>query len=247
MLNIVVPMAGRGRRFAEAGYAEPKPLIPLAGAPVIEYVVRNLRPRRPHRFVFLCLAEHLAAYGLRALLARLAPGCEVLPVEKLTDGAASTVLLARDLIDCGEPLMIANSDQLADADMEAYLSAADGLDGLIMTMRASDPKWSFVRLGPGGLVAEVAEKKVLSGEATVGVYNFARGSDFVRAAEEMRRKDLRVNGEFYVAPVYNELIAGGKRVGIYNVGAEFDGMYGLGIPEDLRRFEAAGLAARFLK
>ncbi|HCC49261.1 MAG TPA: glycosyl transferase family 2 [Elusimicrobia bacterium] len=247
MLNIVIPMAGRGRRFLEAGFRLPKPLIPVDGVPVIEYVIANLRPARSHRFIFLCLAEHIAAHGLDAILQRLAPGCAVLPVNEVTGGAACTVLLAKDLIDNGEPLMIANSDQLVDADIDAYLDAAGEADGLIMTMRADDPKWSFVRLDGAGRAVEVAEKRVISNEATVGVYNFRRGCDFVEAAEGMIGKGLRVNGEFYVAPVYNELIAAGRSIAVYNVGAEFDGMYGLGIPADLDRFAKLNIAGKILK
>jgi hypothetical protein len=104
-------------------------------------------------------------------------------------------------------------------------------------MTADDPKWSYVRFDDAGLITEVVEKRVISTEATVGIYNFRRGSDFVAAAERMIEHDLRVNGEFYVAPVYNQLIADGRRISYVNVGAEGDGMYGMGIPADLQIFE----------
>jgi hypothetical protein len=113
-----------------------------------------------------------------------------------------------------------------------------------MTMTADDPKWSFVGLDGARRVTRVAEKQVISHEATVGIYNFRRGRDFVRGAEAMIAKDLRVNGEFYVAPVYNELIAEGARVAIYNVGREGAGMYGMGIPDDLERFLADPVSQR---
>lgn len=246
MLNIVVPMAGEGRRFLEAGFTLPKPLIPVDGNPIIKYVINNLRPRAPHRFIFLCRAGHISAHGLDKVLRELAPGCEIIPVGGLTAGAACTVLLAKDLINNDEPLMLANSDQLADADIDAYLGAMGDADGLIMTMRANDPKWSFVRLDGRGRAVEVVEKQVVSNEATVGVYNFRRGRDFVDAAESMIKKDLRVNGEFYVAPVYNEMLAKGLRIALFNVGGEFDGMYGLGIPADVERFSKLKIAGRFL-
>ncbi|MDI6773836.1 MAG: glycosyltransferase family 2 protein [Verrucomicrobiota bacterium] len=234
-----MPMAGRGSRFAEAGYHLPKPLIPVHGKPMIHVVVNNLRPSRPHRFIFLCRQEHLDEFGMREQLAAMAPGADILPVEGVTEGAACTVLLTKALIDGGEPLMIANSDQWVDIRIDDYLAAMDleGADGWIMTMWSDDPKWSYVRFDPAGGVAEVVEKKVVSHEATVGIYNFARGRDFVEAAEDMIRKNLRVNNEFYVAPCYNELLARGMKLGIYNVGREYDGMYGMGIPSDLRKFE----------
>lgn len=240
MLNIVLPMAGHGSRFAKAGYVDPKPLIPMGGKPMIEVVIDNLRPSRPHRFIFLCQQAHLDQYGLGARLQAISPGCAVVPVAQVTEGAACTVLLARELIDNDQPLMIANCDQYIDARIDDYLADMDarGLDGLIMTMTADDPKWSFVRLDGQGEIVEVVEKQVVSDEATVGIYNYARGSDFVAAADNMIAQDLRVNGEFYVAPAYNELIARGRKLGYYNIGRDRAGMYGLGVPDDLRYFLA---------
>lgn len=241
MLNIVIPMAGRGSRFADAGFTDPKPLIPLGGRPMIQWVIDNIRPARPHRFVFLCLAAHLARYPeVPATLRRLAPGCEIITVDHVTEGAACTVLLARGLIDTRDPLMIANSDQFVEVDIDRYLAAGDapGLSGHIMTFRSDHPKWSYCRLSESGLVTEVVEKQVVSNEATVGIYNFRRGSDFVAAAETMIRRDLRVNGEFYVAPAYNVLIAAGHVVSPCNI--ERPGrpaMHGLGTPEDYARFQ----------
>jgi dTDP-glucose pyrophosphorylase len=240
MLNIVLPIAGRGSRFADAGYRLPKPLIPVHGIPMIEAVVRNVRPSSPHQFIVVALRAHLDHLGMREAIERAAPGAIVVPVDAVTEGAACTVLLAREFIDGDDPLMLANSDQWVDVDIEAYLASMDRAraDGLIMTMTARDPKWSFVGLGAGGFVTRVVEKQPISDEATVGIYNFRRGRDFVRAADRMIAQDLRVNGEFYVAPVYNELIADGARVAIHNVGREGAGMYGLGIPSDLEQFLA---------
>lgn len=245
MLTIVIPMAGRGSRFATAGYADPKPLIPIHGTPMIKLVIDNLRPSQPHRFVFICQREHVTSYGLEEKLASWAPGSTVLQLDSVTEGAACTVLLARDLID-GGPLMIANSDQYIDTLIDTYLAAGElkGVDGLIMTMTANDPKWSFVGLNVQGLVTRVVEKQVISNEATVGIYNFARGTDFVRGADRMIAANKRVNGEFYVAPVYEELIAEGARIAIMNVGREADGMYGLGVPADLDLFLSLPVSRR---
>ena len=248
MLNIVIPMAGRGSRFSQKGYSSPKPLIPIHGKPMIELVIKNLKPVGLQRFIFLCLKEHLEQYPLERNLKAWAPGCEIVPVVSVTEGAACTVLLAKNLINSSTPLMIANSDQWVNMTIDDYLSSLTGLDGLIMTMTASDPKWSFIRIGHDNLVTEVVEKKVVSSEATVGIYNFAQGSDFVLAAESMIRKNLRVNNEFYVAPVYNELVTLKKKIGFYNIGLDGEKMFGLGTPEDLENFlriplskKAAGL------
>ncbi|RYG94259.1 MAG: glycosyl transferase family 2 [Alphaproteobacteria bacterium] len=245
MLTIIVPMAGRGSRFAREGWPVPKPLIPVMGRPMIQLVIENLRPSRPHRFVFICQREHVVEYDLLRRLQSWSPGCGIVEVDGITDGAACTVLLARDYI-TSEPLMIANSDQYVDIAIDDYLEATSKFDGMIMTMTASDPKWSFVSL-QGDQVTRVVEKQAISTEATVGIYNFSRGSEFVRAAEQMIDADQRVNNEFYVAPVYNNLIVDGARVGIYNIGAEADGMYGLGTPSDLELFLALPIAGRVVK
>jgi dTDP-glucose pyrophosphorylase len=242
-LQIVIPMAGRGSRFSQAGFTTPKPLIPVGGRPMIQWVIDNIRPTRAHRFIFLGLAEHLQAYPEVPMeLKRLCPGCEIVPVAQVTEGAACTVLLARKFIDSSDPLMIANSDQIVDLEINDYLSAGDAADvtGLIMTFWSDHPKWSYCRLRPDGGVSEVVEKQVVSNEATVGIYNFRHGHDYVRAADAMIAANLRVNNEFYVAPTYNQLIGEGARIITMKTGRELQGMYGVGTPEDLELFKKTG-------
>ena len=246
MLNIVIPMAGRGSRFATAGFSDPKPLIPLHGVPMIQVVIANLTPKVAHRFIFICQREHYHAYGLDRLLPQWTTDPQVVLLDGVTEGAACTVLAARDLIDSDEPLMIANSDQYIAASIDAYLAdmTQRQLDGLIMTMTANDPKWSFASTTPDGLVTKVVEKQVISEDATVGIYNFAHGRDFVAAAEAMIADDERVNGEFYVAPVYNRMVASNRRIGIYGIGTDGKGMHGLGTPADLAQFLALPLSVQ---
>lgn len=243
MLKIVIPMAGRGSRFADAGYAKPKPLIELFGRPMISWVIDNLRPTQPHQFIFVCQASHVQEYELTNILQRYAPGCELVEIDGITEGAACTVLRAESFID-EHPLMLANSDQYIDYSVDKYLEALDGADGLIMTMYADDPKWSYAELDDNGAVTRVVEKEVISNEATVGIYNFARGTDFVRAAHEMIGANLRVNNEFYVAPTYNQIIRAGGTVRTHRIGAEAAGMYGLGTPEDLELFQTLPVSQR---
>jgi dTDP-glucose pyrophosphorylase len=237
-------MAGRGSRFADAGYTLPKPLIRLHGVPMIQLVIANLTPSSPHRFHFLIQRAHDEAFGLAALLKSWAPGATVIPIDGVTEGAACTVLLARKMIDNDDALMIANCDQYIDADIDAYLAAQGDADGLIMTMWADDPKWSFVRRDASGRVRQVVEKEVVSNEATVGIYSFRHGSDFVRAAEAMIAADQRVNGEFYVAPAYDLLIAEGAQIECFGIGRIGAGMHGIGVPGDLDVFLATEVARK---
>lgn len=238
MLHIIVPMAGAGSRFAVAGYQDPKPLIQVHGVPMIKVVIDNNTPKRDHKFIFICQGKHVADYGLREKLSAWAPGCEIVELDGLTEGAACTVYAAKHLINNDHPAMICNSDQWCDLDINAYLQAMDDAqaDGLIMTMQANDPKWSYVGFDEDGLVNQVVEKEVISDEATVGIYNFRSGKQLVEAIESMMAKELRVNGEYYVAPAYNEIIANKGKVIHYTIGSEGDGMYGLGIPADLNLF-----------
>lgn len=238
MLNIVIPMAGRGSRFADAGYTDPKPLISVHGKPMIQVVVENLKPTIPHRFIFVCQNQHVQDYGLEEKLHSYADNVEIVGIDGVTEGQVCTVLKARDFIDNDEPLMTANSDQYIDFDINDYLSHMDSqdLDGLIMTMKANDPKWSYAKCGGGRYVTETAEKNVISNDASVGIFNFRHGRDLVRAADKMIADNIRVNNEFYTCPCYNYLIADDQKIGIYGIGEEYNGMYGLGIPADLDFF-----------
>lgn len=238
MLNIVIPMAGAGSRFKVAGYIDPKPLIPIHGKPMIKWVIENLTPTKPHRFIFIAQKEHVSAYGLREKLSAWSTNSILIEIDGVTEGAACTVLASKSIINNDSPLMIANSDQFIDANIDQYLSIidAEGLDGLIMTMKANDPKWSFVEIDDARNITRVVEKEVISNEATVGIYNFRSGRSFVNAAEQMIANNDRVNGEFYIAPIYNRLIASGHKISFHNIGSVSAGMYGLGTPDDLKQF-----------
>lgn len=236
-LDIVVPMAGRGSRFVKAGFALPKPLIDVTGQPMIRRVIENLKPDVPHRFIFLVLEEHLHGFALEAKLKTWAGENAVcIPVSQVTEGAACTVLLAERYLSAQNDLLIANSDQIVDMSINEYLrwSRMPNYDGTIMVFEAEDEKWSFARLDARGDVAEVAEKKRISNLATVGIYYFHRGSDFVSAARQMIGKNIRTNGEFYVCPVYNEMVARGQRVVTWKIAA--NAMHGVGTPEDLAQY-----------
>lgn len=238
MLNIVIPMAGLGSRFSEVGYTEPKPLISVNGKSMIQLVIENLKPKIDHQFIFICRDEHLQKYNLRNILEKFSPGCKIISLNEVTEGAACTVLVAKEYIDNTDQLMIANCDQYIDIKIDNYLNNIyeKNYDGLIMTMKADDNKWSYIKINNNKEIIEVVEKVVVSDEATVGIYNFKRGSDFVLGANKMIQENLRVNNEFYVAPVYNQLIEKKMIIGYYNIGAVNNGMYGLGTPEDLYYF-----------
>jgi HAD superfamily hydrolase (TIGR01509 family) len=230
--NVLIPMAGNGSRFAAAGYTFPKPLIDVRGKPMIKMVVDNLGIDA--NYIFIVQAEHYEKYQLEHTLNLIRPNCQIVKVNGVTEGAACTALLARESINNQNPLLIANSDQFVEFDpaLFMYFAQSKGTDGTILTFENSHPKWSYAKTDADGWVTEVAEKKPISNHATVGIYYWARGDDFVRCAERMIAHNKRVNNEFYIAPVYNELIGEGGRVRTFDA----DRMWGCGTPEDLNYF-----------
>lgn len=231
-LNVLIPMAGAGSRFAQAGYTFPKPLIEVRGKPMIQVVVENLNIEA--NYIFLVQKDHYETYNLKYLLNLIAPGCKIVQVDGITEGAACTTLLAKEYIDNDAPLVMANSDQFVEWNSNEcmYAFSADSIDGGILTFKATHPKWSYAKLNEDGFVSEVAEKKVISDEATVGIYYWRHGSDYVKYAEQMIDKNIRTNGEFYTCPVFNEAIGDGKKIRVKNI----EKMWGIGTPEDLNYF-----------
>ncbi len=236
-INIVIPMAGKGSRFRDAGYTFPKPLIDIKGKTMIELVAKNLKLHDDHRFVFICQREHYENYDLYHVLKNATNNkFDVVQINGMSEGAACTVLSAMQYINNDQELVIANSDQFIQSDMNEFINRARAgdHDGLIMTFTASHPKLSYAACDHNGRVIEVAEKKPISEHATVGIYYFKHGKDFVEAAQAMIRKNIRHNNEFYVCPVYNELILQDKHIAIHPISNE--SMHGLGTPEDLSLF-----------
>ena len=231
-LNVLIPMAGAGSRFAKAGYTFPKPLIEVDGKPMIQVVCENLGIEA--NFIFIVQKQHKHDYNIESMLQLISPGCQIIEVDHLTEGAACTALLAKDVINNDNPLFFANSDQFVEwsAVDFFYKMNESAVDGGIVTFKATHPKWSFAKIDDNGFITQVAEKNPISDLATVGFYYWRRGSDFVKYAESMIAKDLRINNEFYVCPVYNEAIQAGLKFSTYNANK----MWGIGTPEDLKFF-----------
>ena len=231
-LNVLIPMAGAGSRFQSAGYTFPKPLIQVHDKPMIQVVVENIGLEANYHFVVQ--KQHREKYNLDTMLGLIAPICNVIEVDGMTEGAACTALLAEEFINNKDPLFFANSDQWVDWNPIEFMYRMQetGADGGIVTFQSTHPKWSFAKVNESGIVTEVAEKNPISTHATVGYYYWKHGSDFVKYADQMIEKDIRVNNEFYVCPVYNQAIEDNKIIRIH----EAKEMWGLGTPEDLEYF-----------
>lgn len=233
-MQILIPMAGEGSRFAQDGYTFPKPLIDVDGKPMIQRVVENLDFEA--NYIFLVRKEHLDKYhGLTSTLMSITNfNAKIVEVEKLTEGAACTALLAEEYINNEEDLLIANSDQIIEYSPEnfKYLKNLTNVDGMVFSFNSLHPKWSFVKTNSRGIITEVAEKNPISNIATCGIYWYRKGKEFVKYANNMISKETRVNNEFYIAPVYNEFIIEGKIIIPFFVHK----MNGIGTPEDLNNY-----------
>ena len=239
MIQLVVPLAGKGSRFLESRFSQPKPLIPIHGWPMIQHVLTNLVSDQVSKVVLVSRRE----FALDTIIPSTMPSFpgttfNVINLDDYTEGPAETAILAMPLLDPDQPLVIANSDQYINTDLTEFYSAvlSSKCSGVVMTMEDSDPKWSYVELDSAGMVTRVVEKQVVSSFATTGVYGFRSASSFAMAYDRMRKANDRTNGEFYVGPSYNFLDPQGPPVLNFGVGSLGGVMFGLGIPEDLEQF-----------
>jgi len=199
---------------------------------MIQVVVDNLNIEAT--YIYVVQKEHRVKYNLDTLLNLITPNCKIVEVDGITEGAACTTLLAKEYIDNDSPLVMANSDQFVEWDSNEFMykMIEQKVDGGILTFIGTHPKYSFAKIDEYGHVTEVAEKNPISDIATVGLYYWAKGSDYVKYAEQMIEKNIKVNNEFYVCPVYNEAIADGKKIKTFNI----EKMWSLGTPEDLNYY-----------
>jgi dTDP-glucose pyrophosphorylase len=233
-MNVIIPMAGAGNRFASQGYTLPKPLIDVKGKPMIQIVVENLNLKA--NYTFIVQKQHYEKYNLNRILSSIADGCNIIQIDGITEGAACTTLSAKKYIDNDDSLIISNSDQFIEWDSNKVIELFQNsdCDAGILTFPSSNPKCSYAKLGKDEYVIEVAEKNPISEHATVGVYYWKKGSDYVKYAEQMIEKNIRVNNEFYVCPVFNEAIKDGKKIIINEI--KKDNIWLIGTPEELNYF-----------
>ena len=234
-MQIIVPAAGNGSRFAEKGYTDPKPIINVLGKPLIKWSTDGLINSGDNKYFFLLQKDHIERFQLEAELSKWYNNFEIIPVDGLTRGQASTCLLAKEMIDQDDELAIINCDNLFMIDLELAKSKLDiskDSRGIVFFIAGNNPGWSYVATDQDGLASEVAEKVVISNKATVGCYYFIKGKYFINAAESMIEQNIRYNNEFYVSPCYNIFIKNKKNVHTWPC----DFHYSLGTPELVDKF-----------
>jgi beta-phosphoglucomutase-like phosphatase (HAD superfamily)/dTDP-glucose pyrophosphorylase len=237
-INVLIPMAGEGSRFTEAGYSIPKPLIEINGKSMINLVYDSID--LDAHYIFIAKTEHIEKFNLQEHIGEFCKDFTIIAQDHKLDGAALSALLAKDLINNDSHLVIANSDQYVRWNSEKELNSwiQSGIDGSMLTFSSNEDKWSYAEI-KDYFVKWVHEKKVVGKEATCGIYYWKSGSDFVKYAETMIEKGIKTNNEFYVAPVYNQAIEDGKIISYLRAKE----MRGLGTPNDLENYILGGLPA----
>lgn len=247
MINILIPIAGAAKTFKEKGYIFPKPLVEVAGKPMIQLICENLNLSMKHKFIFIVRKCDYEDFALGDVLRIMEPGCEIVILEGETGGAACSALMAISFIRGDNPLLIANGDQYLDVDVSSIIQdfIDEKVDGGIITFESIHPKWSFVKVDKDGFVVEAAEKRPISKYATAGLYFFKKGDYFIEAAQEMIKKDVKTMDQFFICPAYNEMILKVMKIKAVNIDSK--DMYSLGTPEDIAEFEKNSAFSRRIR
>lgn len=227
--NIIIPMAGRGQRWIDAGYTFPKPLIEIKNKPMIELVLENINING--NYIFICLKEHIEKFSLDTVLKNLKPDCKIISIDKVTEGAAATILESKSLINNDEPVIIANCDQWIDWSSSRFIDFINkkNPEGALVTYTSTHPRNSFVKINEENQVVEIAEKKPISNIANAGIFYVKSGKNMIEAIEKMINQEIRTNNEFFLSTAFNEFNFEKSKIMTYHV----DEVKSMGTPEEL--------------
>jgi hypothetical protein len=216
--NILILAAGQNN-FDNHDGGYPLCLTELDGKSLLERIVENSSRIREPSYSFALLDTETETYYLDQVSMLLAPEAFIVRVPSSTQGSACTALLAASQLDPEASLLIISANELVDVDLAIPVKTFEerGLDGGALTFRSVHPRYSYVRLSSSGLVTQVAQKEPISQHATAGVFWFKRTAEFVDAAKATIRKSAMVDGRFYVAPTFNQLILNQRRVGVFDI------------------------------
>jgi len=222
MINILIPLAGTSRIFENQFF--PKPLFEINNTLMIEYPITSLKTiEQEIRFIFILRDEDCLKFHLDKTLKLLTNDNTIIIKQKAdTKGAICSCLLAIDHIDNEDTLIISNGDQYIDVDYNSVLQsfAQHNTDGGVICFDSVHPQWSYAKLDDDNNIIETAEKNPISRNAIAGFYYFKKGQDFIRAAKKSIEKNAHVDGIFYIAPTYNELILEGKTLKAFPIKTE---------------------------
>lgn len=234
-MNFVIPMAGKGQRFVDAGYKVPKMLIEAKGKTLLQWSIDSLPMQLCTNLVCIILQEHEEQFRLSSLINELyaeQTKVQFLFLDKVTRGQAETIFLAKDLLDTNIDLVVFNIDTYFKSDGLAEKLQINSIDGVLGAFDSAEDRFSFAQTDELGIVVKTAEKQVISNNALTGMYHFKKVADFIDTVSYHLDNDIRVNNEFYIAPMYNYLIAKGKKFIVDHC----DEHAILGTPQELEQF-----------
>ena len=216
-MNIIIPIAGANRSMGETEYI--KSLQEIERKTVLQYAFESLQSISAKHFIVVIKRQDVNTYHLDNIVKLLRPGAEVVISEGETMGAACTCMLAVDMLDMEAPLLIVGSDQILTLPAQEILDdfQRHDYDGGLAVFEDVHPRWSYVRLDEDGMVVEAAEKRPISRNAVAGFYYFKKASFFFEAAQKMILKNASVNGQFFLCPIYNEMILKQMKVGTHRI------------------------------
>jgi len=233
-LNIIIPLAGKGSRLSQAGYKVPKPLIKIGEKTIMQWAIDTIGLKG--NFIFCCKKEHIQKFNLDEKLRNIIPNCKIISINEETEGTAQTILQASEFIDNDEELFISDSDHFMIWDYNSFSLqiTKKPIDACVMVYpdKQTSNAYSYVKINDDGFVTESAEKIPISAIAVAGMHYYKKGSDFVTYAKKMISKNIRFNNEFYVTPVYNQLIMDGKKIITYPIERKWP----LGDPDEIIAF-----------
>jgi len=237
MLNVVIPMAGLGIRFANQGFNLPKPLIDVNGEPMIAKAIKTLNLDSAYSLTqyYFVIAKNDFTQKVKEVIRKVEPTARFIEIDYLTEGPAVTALLYKEDINNDNELVIANCDQIMEWNSQTFLVNARLYDGCVVTYHTDTEKNSYAKLDEFGFVTQIKEKEVISDASLNGIHYWKHGKYFVQSAEEMiANQDRAPNGEFYIGPTYNYMIKHGHKVGIYHI--PYSQHHAVGVPSDLERY-----------
>ena len=239
-LHIIMPMAGEGSRFRDAGWTTPKPLIELKGKPLFVRAIESVKvPGVEMKYSFIVRTEHIDLYGIDKSIKAILPDAQVYSVEKTTRGAVETCMIAEENIADSEAVVVMDCDlEFRSPGYRRLIENALSMDaelargGVLVSFTSQLPKYSYAEVGDDGLVKRTAEKEVISDHALCGAYFFASGRQFKEIAHRLINAPVMEKPEFYVSLLYNYMLRDGDPVRL----AEMEMYRSYGTPEELSQW-----------
>jgi len=238
MLQVLMPMGGLGQRFRNAGFATPKPLIPVDGVPMFRRALASFAPYPGERSLTVVVRQDDdERNGISALIREADPAATIVPLTRDTRGAVESALEARDVLDPAAPLVVMDCDiAFVSPDYFSTIDREPAFDGVLLSFASSEPRYSYVEVDTEGLAVRTAEKDPISRHALMGAYYFRRADLFFEAGDRLMARQISQDmKEYYMSLAFNELITSGRRVAVAS--GDF---FCFGTPEELEYYRATG-------